>query len=282
MMEPVGEIETAPLFRPLHGELMGLLRGLAPAGWEKPTRAGAWRVRDVAAHLLDTALRRLSFHRDGMNPPPPDTPFADADGLLRFLDALNADWVRAARRLSPQVLVELLETAGGQCADFLAGLPPHGEARFPVAWAGEDVSQNWMDVAREYTEQWHHQQQIREAVGAPLLLERTWLFPMLDASVRALPHAYRDVAAEPGQAVAFRFTGEAGGDWCLQRDASSWRLLLGSPEVPACRVTTDADTAWRVLFKAIDPDAAQAAVAIEGETRLGTPFLAALAVMARR
>src|SRR5213082_3892646 len=53
-------IDTRHLFAPLHAELMSLLRGLSAEDWEKPTVAKAWRVRDVAAHLLDTQLRRLS------------------------------------------------------------------------------------------------------------------------------------------------------------------------------------------------------------------------------
>jgi hypothetical protein len=34
-----------------------------------------------------------------------------------------------------------------------------------VAWAGEAESKNWFHVARDYSEKWHHQQQIREAVS---------------------------------------------------------------------------------------------------------------------
>jgi hypothetical protein len=48
---------TALLFAPPHAELLALLRGLAPAQWDAPTVAGAWRVPDVAAHLLDGDLR---------------------------------------------------------------------------------------------------------------------------------------------------------------------------------------------------------------------------------
>jgi hypothetical protein len=43
-----------------------------------------------------------------------------------------------------------------------------------------------METGREYTERWHHQMQIREAVGAPGLLERRWYQPVLDLSVRAV------------------------------------------------------------------------------------------------
>src|SRR5262245_50701346 len=193
-MEPVQRVLTAHLFHGLHRELMLLLRGLAPADWERPTRAGSWRVRDVVAHLLDGAVRKLTFHRDGLPPPPPDQPIADAQGLLVYLDALNAEWVRAARRIGPRLLVDLVDLTGAQLADFVASLDPEGEALFPVAWAGEDVSRNWMDTGREYTERWHHQQQVAEAVGAPLLVAREWLLPVIDVSMRALPHAYRSVA----------------------------------------------------------------------------------------
>ena len=64
-VEPLTPIYTAELFSPLHQELLALLRGLTPADWERPTVAGSWRVRDVAAHLLDVSLRKLSFQRDG-------------------------------------------------------------------------------------------------------------------------------------------------------------------------------------------------------------------------
>ena len=37
---------------------------------------------------------------------------------------------------------------------------------FGVAWAGEERSPAWFDVARELTERWHHQAHIRLATGA--------------------------------------------------------------------------------------------------------------------
>jgi uncharacterized protein (TIGR03083 family) len=281
-MEPVQPILTAPLFPGLHRELMALVRGLSPSDWEKPTRAGSWRVRDVAAHLVDSALRKLTFQRDGVPPPPPPAPITDAASLLAYLDALNAEWVSAARRIGPRLLADLLELTGRQLAEFVASLDPDAEALFPVAWAGEDVSRNWMDIGREYTERWHHEQQIREAVGVPLLLQREWLFPVLDISMRALPHAYREVAAEAGAAVVVHVTGAAGGSWSLRRESRGWTLFAGDAGQALCRVTADADTTWRVFFKAIAPAAAAARVSIDGDSRLGRVFLGTLAVMARR
>jgi hypothetical protein len=57
----MSKILTAHLFRPLSSELGRLLRGLEPGDWARPTSAAAWSVRDVAAHLLDIELRRISI-----------------------------------------------------------------------------------------------------------------------------------------------------------------------------------------------------------------------------
>ena len=55
---------------------------------------------------------------------------------------------------------------------------------FPVSWAGEEESANWFDTAREFTERWHHQQQIRLAVDKPGIMTREFYFPVLDCFMR--------------------------------------------------------------------------------------------------
>lgn len=278
-MKALEPMDVAGLFPEINAELVALLRGLGPEDWERPTAAGAWRVKDVAAHLLDGDVRRLSFQRDGMPVPPPDAPIQGHADLVAFLDRLNADWVRAAQRISPRLLTDLLETTGAEVARLFAGLDPSGPALFSVAWAGEESSENWFDLAREYTERWHHQQQIRDAVGAPGLTSRKWLHPVLDAFLRALPHAYREVAAEEGAAVAVEITGEAGGEWALVREGGAWRLYRGRPDAPRARVRMDQDTAWRRMTKGLTRDQAAERTEIEGEPGLGEPMLGMLAVM---
>src|SRR5260370_26230587 len=104
-MYPLGPIETVTLFPPLHQELMRLLRNLSPEDWQRPTVCTGWMVRDIAAHLLDGDLRRLSFTRDGMSPPPPPAPIQSHQDFVRFFNDINSALVRASRRTSPTVLV---------------------------------------------------------------------------------------------------------------------------------------------------------------------------------
>jgi uncharacterized protein (TIGR03083 family) len=277
-MEPLPRVDVVALFPELHAELIALLRGLSPADWSRPTAAPAWTVKDVAAHLLDTQLRRLAAQRDG-HALAPDAPLASYGDLVAFLDRLNADWVAAARRLSPRLLIDLLALVGPQSCALFAALDPEGEAVFSVAWAGEETSSNWMDLAREYTEWWHHQQQIRDAAGAPPLTARRWLHPVLSTFVRALPRAYRDTPAPAGTAVVLRITGEAGDTWSLVREEAGWELYAGAAAAPAATVTLDDDAAWRLFTKGLRGDAARERVAIDGARALGEPALRALAIM---
>lgn len=271
-------VDTAALFLPLHEELIALLHGLSPAAWDAPTVAGRWRVRDVVAHLLDTELRRIAADRDG-HLSPPDREIGRYEDLVAFLNRLNADWVAAARRLSPALLVELLEFTGPRAAALYESLDANAPARFGVAWAGEDSSPSWFDVGREYTERWHHQAQIRDAVGAPELLGRRFYRPFLDISMRALPRALAKQAAPEGVSVVVTVEGEGGGLWSLVRADGAWRLLEGEAPEAAARVGLASPDAWRVFYNALPPEEARRRARVEGDERLAAAVLGTRSVM---
>jgi len=262
-------IWTGPLFLPLHDELMEVLRGLSAEDWLAPTVAGSWTVRDVAAHLLDTGLRRLAMHRDRYAPPV--APDAFANGLGAFVNDINASGVAFAQRLSPRLLIDLHDRFGVELAEFLSSLDPDADGHWSVSWAGEERSAMWFDVARELTERWHHQQQIRDAVGLPLL--HAFLPPVIDTFVRALPFTYRDVDAAEGTSLVLRIDDAA---WTLMREGGQWRLYLDAVETPTTSVAMSGDAAWRVFTKQkIDPRAR-----IEGDARYAEPLLKMIAIVA--
>lgn len=265
-------ILTEPFFVPIHDELMALLRGLTTEEWLAPTAAGAWTVRDVAAHLLDTAVRRLSVQRDGYARPVPAEAFAN--GLGGFVNELNATGVAFARRLSTALLVDLQERYGRELSEFMASLDPFSDALWGVSWAGEEQSPMWFDVAREMTERWHHQQQIRDAVGRAPLYQ--YLGPVIDTFVRALPYAYRDVDAPPRTTIVLRVTEEGEGVWSLVREGGRWELYADAASAPTTTVTMRGDVAWRLFTKQKIAPLAQ----IEGDTRYAEPLLRMIAIVA--
>ena len=267
---PLAPIDAAPLFAELDARLLELLGSLNDDDWSRPTIAGAWTVRDVTAHLLDTALRRLSFARDGWLPRADIRSEAD---LIAMINAANADGVRALGRLSPPVLVTLMETATRELSDYLCSLDPMAPALFPVSWAGEGASLNWFDTARELTERWHHQEQIRLAVGRPGIMTPRLYQPVLDCFLRALPHAYRGVKAPAGTRVQIVVEGDCGGVWTIERHDSGWRLDRSEGDPVRARVTIPQELAWRLFTKGLRGEDARRPIRLEGDQAVGDVVL---------
>lgn len=277
-LAPLPPTDTRSLFRPVTTALSDLLRSLPDDAW-LITAVGTWQVRDIVAHLIDVSLRRLAFHRDRHVPPAPPFPIASDADFTRFINGLNADWTRAARRLSTRQLTEMYASAGAQLSDWAESMPFDAPALFAVSWAGETQSDGWFDIGRDFTEQWHHQAQIRDAVGAPPLADPAWLHAVLLIALRGLPHAYRAHVTADGTVLALHVTGEGGGQWALERWGGSWRLRAGEPSSPAASVEVGDNAMWRLLFNALPDSQARDAVRVSGDAALAAPLFRARAVI---
>ena len=273
----LGPILTANLLPKIERLLIELLRSLKPNDWEAQTVAPLWKVKDVTAHLLDTQLRKLSIVRDGYVAEAPAI-HSQAD-LVAFINGLNRQGVQVYRLLSPQVLISLMEEASRQSAAYHQSLDPFAPAAFAVSWAGDTTSPNWFDTAREFTERWHHQQQIRLAVNQPGIMTPELYHPVLDCFMRALPHTYRDVGADPGTLLRFDISGGCGGTWLLHRDGSSWRLVDHALDRPASLVVIPEEIAWRIFTKGIDRASAAVHVHVDGDRELGLHILGMTAII---
>lgn len=280
MPQPLTPTLVPHLFAPLGRDLVALLRGLPAEAWERATVCRAWTVKDIAAHLLDTALRRLSVGRDTHRLVPPPLPITGYRDLVGFLNGLNAEWVTAMRRVSPQLLTELLAWVEPPLAEHLAAVEPWAPATFGVAWAGEESSPGWFDVARELTERWLHQQQIRLAVGAQPLADPELSAAVFDTFLRALPHTFARRTAPPSTTLVLEVRGERDYTYTLERAEGGWRLLAGAAAKPAARASLDEQTAWLLLTKGTPGAEARARATIEGDASLLAPFFDTIAVMA--
>jgi hypothetical protein len=161
------------------------------------------------------------------------------------LAAFNDGWVRAARRLSPRVVAGMLDLAGSWFEQHVAGLDLEAIGG-SVWWVGPEPAPVWLDVAREYTERWVHQQQIRDATGVPGLRDARYVGPVVATFVHALPRSLAGAGATEGTTVDLSFTGEGGGEWHARRGPDEWLLQAGPSPSPACRLTGPVDAAWRL------------------------------------
>lgn len=267
----MGVIDAVGPMAEVDRRLLDLLDTITLDEWDRETIVPGWRVRHIAAHLLDTATRKLSLVRDGFFTQAPD------GSLVDFINRLNAEGVAVYGRLSPSVMREQMAVAVRASADFHASLDPMAPAAFAVSWAGESESLNWFDTARELTERWHHQEQIRLALDRPGIMTPELYRPVIDTFMRVLPYRYRGIAAPESTEVAYSVTGECGGHWRLVRESNRWSLTTGSTgSSPAAAIRLPQEYAWRIFTKAPVPSSA---IEMEGERSLALPALTAIAIV---
>jgi uncharacterized protein (TIGR03083 family) len=280
-MKPAGPVIAIDLFPGLLDGLLDLLASLSAEEWDRQTVCPGWSVKDVATHLLGGDIGILSRRRDGYRyePRSPEMKLASWEGLVAWIDQLNAAWIQGARRISPRLLCDLLRSTGEQVNAYFRTIDPYAPGEV-VSWAGPEPAPNWLDLAREYTERWHHQQHIRQAVDRPGFTEKRYLAPALEAFAWALPHTFQDMATPAGTLVALTITGEAGQTWLLQREDQSWTLHVGNPHRSAAEVILDQDLAWRLYTKGVDLAQAGDRIEIRGDESLGKKLLETVAIIA--
>ena len=271
-------LDALPKLSELDTKLLELLRSLTPAEWENQTVAKLWLVKDVAAHLLDGNMRVLSMLRDQyFGEAPPGESYEE---LLDYLNQLNADWVRAMKRVSPAMLILLHEITGPLYCKYNASLDPFDKASFSVAWAGENESKNWMHIAREYTEKFLHQQQIRDAVNKPGIMTPGYYPLFLDICMLAMPYTYRNVQAPVGSTVQLEVTGEAGGSWWLTHGDERWELSKEPVDNVTVAIRLGPDDAWKLFSKSVRPHQLRERISITGDHKLGEKALSMVSFMA--
>ena len=279
-MKKPDKIEVRRLFPELYSELIELLQKLSPDEWNYPTSNSKWNIKDIVSHLIDTDLRRISYQRDQMIPPTPDKKIENTTQLVEYLNHLNNCWIVAAKRLSPNTLIDLLKYIKVEIPKLLSSLDMDSKALFPVWWAGEEESKCWFDIAREYTEKWYHQQQIREAIGKPLLVEQKWIHPLIDTFVRGLvPTIYQNIYPDKNNiSVLLEVEDILEGKWILKKNIS-WELFVGEEIDYTSKVVMNADTTWRMFTKNISKEDAKKRITIYGDINLGQVILELTTVM---
>ena len=176
-------------------------------------------------------------------------------------------------------MIDLLKWTGGQVSEYLESLDPY--AGGPVVnWASLKPAPMWLHIAREYTERWHQQQQIREAVKRPLLTDPYWFSPVLATFVHGLPRAYSGISAPTGTEVRVTISGGSGRTWSVARIESEWALRDSEAREPVARVTIDEVDAWRLFTKSIARDILEPRVVIEGNRKLGSKILDTVSIIA--
>lgn len=272
-------VQTLHLFPILDKMLIELLNSLSEDQWNLPTIARKWTVKDIVAHLVDGNLRSLSTSRDRFFIQQ-ELSFQSYSDLVFYLNQLNHEWTDAAKRLSPSILINLLEVFGKQYVNHLQSLHPFEKAIYAVAWAGQDVSENWFHIAREYTERFIHQQQIRDSVGIPGLMTKELFVPFIQTLMFGLIPTFNKVSANAGASFKIVIGSEIGGCWIIERNAQEWILNPDLEKEPDAALIIQPEIAWKLFSKGMTSQEALPLVEIIGDVELAKTALQMVAVMA--
>jgi hypothetical protein len=274
------QIETVHLFPKLTNELLNLLQDLDESDWLKATPIPGRTVKDLVSHMIDGALRKMSIHRDGFADQSNIPNIKSYQDLVDYIQKLNSDWMTITRRLSPAILLDLLEYAQNEFNSFIQTLDPDDQAIFPVNWAGETESKNWFDTAREFTEVWHHQMQIRLALDKPLLMDIQYLDPLYDTFMRGLPYLYKDFTNyEENYTIKVTITGTQDLSWRLKKQPESWILVEEQTDFNTA-LELPGDIAWKIFTNTDrEKEKFKSNLIIHGDQSIGMRILDFVTVM---
>lgn len=262
----------------LNEAFLTLLKSLGAEEWQAQTVASQWKVKDVVAHLLDGNIRILSMLRDGYQGEAAE--ITSYEDLVAYINRLNADWVKAMKRVSPEMLILLHELTGPLYNAYYAALDPFGKATFSVAWAGEEESKNWMHIAREYTEKFLHQQQIRDAVKRPGIMTKEFFLPFVEVCLKALPHTFREVPAIDGTCIKITIPDDCGGSWYLFAKNGQWEMGESEVAVPVSEVSISAEAFWQLVSKSKRHHDLEAFIEVKGDILLAEKVLSMVSFIA--
>jgi uncharacterized protein (TIGR03083 family) len=271
------QIPVLEPLRTVNQALLELLDGFDNDDWHRPTIHRDRNVKDLTAHLLHGSIRRVSGMRDGYRPPTARS-FSTAEDLTRFIQEDNRAFMNGMSRVSPRIICELIRQYDPELVRLFEGLRPDAPG-LGVVWAGEWQSQNWFDIAREYTEKWHHQQQLRDATGRPPLYDPALLLPALETFARGLPFAYGKLQSSSGTAISI-CVGRTGPGWTLRRTGDDWSLWTGVDRNATTSIVISADLMWRLWTKGVAPTEARSRAEIRGDAAHADPLFGFVAIMA--
>ena len=237
--------DYAPLFAVERGRLNDLLASLREADWQRPSPCPGWSILGLCGHLLGGDFGLLARHRDGHFGTVPPAGATEGE-FVAWLDAMQAEWVSASRRLSPRLTTDLLRWTGPQVADTFRGEDPRARTA-SVSWAGQGPVPAWLDQARELSEYWIHRQQLLQGLGHSSDLRADLAEPVLDGLRWAYPYRLAQAPAQPGDTVTLAVTGPVSKTWHLVAAGTGWRFEDQPGTRLAASLAMSTEDAWRLL-----------------------------------
>ncbi len=271
-------IDLLPIFASLNSELISLVQTFKTSDWEKKTVNEQWNVKEIVTHLLDANLKILATNRDGyVNLK--NTNFSANEEFVIDKKQIDNNFINALYKVSPRILIEITAKYQDELLTYFKTLNPTDKSLLPMNGDNAESPENWLNIAKAYSERWLHQQQIRFAFNNQKLLDRAYYYPYLNTVMQGLPFAYLKVNATNGALVKVEIVGPAGGTWSIIKNQNNWSLVKNDANNPDALVYIDQQIAWLLFSNGINPMDAVQYYQLHGDTALGSHALKMVTVI---
>lgn len=261
--DPPGDV--AGLFALERGRLLALLGTFDESDWHKPSPCPGWTVLGLCCHILGDDLSALARFRDQHHGTIPPEDLSEV-AFIEWIDLLQVEWVQAARRLSPRLVIDLLAWTEPQLIELLKAQDPRSPTGH-VSWAGQGPVPVWLEQVRELSEYWIHRQQLLQALGQVSDLRVDLAEPVLSGLRWAFPYRLNQIRASDGDTVSIEISGPVQATWHVVFEARSWSFHHRPGRSCVANLSLNTDQAWRLLTNNLSP-IDQATIRLKGDPQI--------------
>jgi uncharacterized protein (TIGR03083 family) len=238
--------------------------------WIMPTECPGWSVFDNVAHMIGTE-RMLAGEQPATSEAAAEAA-VDAPHVRNDIGKANEQWIAAYRGWDGPKLLDEFRAVTGRRLDVLRAMTTEQWDKEGFTPEGPGPYRQFMEI--RVFDCWYHDQDIREAVGRPGLMEG----PVADLSLGRIPPKAlgyvvgKKAGAPPGSVVAFVVEGSREIAAAISVPPEGRAVLLAAvPAEPAVRITTDRRTFARLAGGRWTGAHARAVgvVRVEGDVALG-------------
>jgi uncharacterized protein (TIGR03083 family) len=243
-------------------DLDSLLAGLDDDDWKRPTCLPGWNVQAVAAHLIGTESMLL-----GVGAPELTISDATHPHVRNDIGKFNEAWVEALSAEPPADVLARFRADVAKRKEMLDATTQEEWDKVGFTPAGQDTYGRFMRI--RVFDQWMHDLDIRDAVGAPGGESGPAAVLALDEMAAAMGFVVGKKAGAPqGSKVRVELTGDAGRtiDVEVAERAAVVDELSGPPTLT---VTMPVGVFVRLGGGRADPATLRDQVTIEGDQELG-------------
>ncbi len=260
MTEPMIE-----LFEDVWRDIASLCDGLSDDEWNRPTECPGWSVKDNVSHMIGT-------ERMLMGEKPAATDAADAPYVRNDIGKANELWIASYRDATGKEVLDEFRSVTARRLDALRALSPEEWNREGFTPEGPGPYRQFMEI--RVFDCWYHDQDIREALDRPGMLEGA----VADLSLGRIPRkglgyvVGKKAGAPPNSTVVFEIVGTPEMVATIAVPPEGRATLLDTvPADPTVRITLDRRTFGRLAGGRWNGDLARTrgAVRVDGDAALG-------------